>query len=273
MSSAAMNEEPIPETNPKPIHHLYLHFQELPISRRVLYTGVLLVLGLGYIFGLLYVYAAHAGLDGKPGLSVDDIVIAYSGSTEGTRLETALRGPMRNMVGQADLVSMLGWVQAGAGRGSYEAQIKPIIDKNCLGCHDGSNPHLTNLDGFDNIQTVVEMDTGPDMFTLVRVSHIHLFGITFIFFLMGLIFSHAFLRPVWFKALIMGMPFACIVSDVSSWYFTKLVSGFAWVVLISGALMGLSFAAMWIVSMWQIWFYTVPDWVAQREISGQRRIG
>jgi hypothetical protein len=90
---------------------------------------------------------------------------------------------------------------------------------------------------------------------------------------MGLIFSHAFLRPVWFKALIMGMPFACIVSDVSSWYFTKLVSGFAWVVLISGALMGLSFAAMWIVSMWQIWFYTVPDWVAQREISGQRRIG
>jgi hypothetical protein len=265
MSSFAMNDQPI--------HHLYLHFQELPMSMRVLYTGALLVLGLGYMFGLLYVYFAHANLDGKPGLSVDDIVIAYSGTTEGTQLENALRGPMSNMLAQKDLVSMLGWVQAGAERRSYDSQIKSIVDKNCLSCHDGSNPHLANLDGFDNIQTVVKMDTGPDMFTLVRVSHIHLFGITFIFFLMGLIFSHAFLRPVWFKCVIMATPFVSIVSDVSSWYFTKLFSPFAWVVLISGGLMGLSFAAMWTISMWQIWFYRVPDWVASRDIDRKRSIG
>jgi len=265
-----MNPEPM---NDQPIHHLYLHFQELPISRRVLYTGVLLVLGMGYLFGLLYLYASDSGRDGVPGLSVQDIVVSYSGTAEGTRLEAALRGPMGNMVGPADLGSMLGWVQGGAERNSYESQISLIIEENCLSCHDGSNPHLSNLDGFDNIQSVIEHDTGTDLFTLVRVSHIHLFGLTFIFFLMGLIFSHAFLRPVWLKSLIMAMPFVCIVSDVSSWYFTKLFSGFAWVVLFAGALMALSFATMWFVSMWQMWFYKVPDWVAQREISGQRRIG
>ena len=259
--------------NEQPIHHLYLHFQELPISRRVLYTGVLLVLGLGYLFGLVYLYASDSGRDGVPGLSVQDIVISYSGTTEGTRLEAALRGPMGNMVGQSDLASILAWVQAGAERNSYELQIRPIVEKNCLSCHDGSNPHLSNLDGFDNMQSVVEHDTGTDVFTLVRVSHIHLFGLTFVFFLMGLIFSHAFLRPVWFKAVVMGMPFACIVSDVSSWYFTKLYSGFAWVVLFSGALMALSFATMWFVSMWQLWFYKVPAWVSEREVSGKRRIG
>ena len=265
-----MNPDPM---NVQPIHHLYLHFQELPISRRVLYTGVLLVLGMGYLFGLLYLYASDSGRDGVPGLSVQDIVVSYSGTAEGTRLEAALRGPMGNMVGPEDLGSMLGWVQGGAERNSYESQISLIIEENCLSCHDGSNPHLSNLDGFDNIQSVIEHDTGTDLFTLVRVSHIHLFGLTFIFFLMGLIFSHAFLRPVWLKSLIMAMPFVCIVSDVSSWYFTKLFSGFAWVVLFAGALMALSFATMWIVSMWQMWFYKVPDWVAQREISGQRRIG
>jgi len=265
-----MNPDPM---NDQPIHHLYLHFQELPISRRVLYTGVLLVLGMGYLFGLLYLYASDSGRDGVPGLSVQDIVVSYSGTAEGTRLEAALRGPMGNMVGPADLGSMLGWVQGGAERNSYESQISLIIEENCLSCHDGSNPHLSNLDGFDNIQSVIEHDTGTDLFTLVRVSHIHLFGLTFIFFLMGLIFSHAFLRPVWLKSLIMAMPFVCIVSDVSSWYFTKLFSGFAWVVLFAGALMALSFATMWFVSMWQMWFYKVPDWVAQREISGQRRIG
>jgi hypothetical protein len=268
-----MNEEPTSQTDPQPIHHLYLHFQELPISRRVLYTGVLLVLGMGYLFGLIYLYASDSGRDGVAGLSVQDIVISYSGTTEGTRLESALRGPMSNMLSQSELVSTLSWLQAGADRRVYEAQIRPILEKNCLACHDGSNPHLDNLDGFDNLKPVVEMDTGTDVFTLVRVSHIHLFGLTFIFFLMGLIFSHAFLRPLWFKSLIMGMPFACIVSDVSSWYFTKLFSGFAWVVLLSGALMGLSFATMWVVSMWQIWFYKVPAWVSEREISGQRRIG
>ena len=264
MNTEAMHEQPI--------HRLYLHFQELPISRRVLYTGTLLVLGMGYLFGLIYVYASDSGRDGVPGLSVRDIVIAYSGTTEGTRLEAALRGPMGNMVGPADLASMVGWVQDGAERSSYEARIRPIIEQNCLSCHDGSNPHLSNLDGFDNMQSVVEHDTGADVFTLVRVSHIHLFGVTFIFFVTGLIFSHAFLRPLWLKSLIMVMPFACIAADVLSWYFTKLVSGFAWVVLFAGALMALSFAIMWVVSMWQMWFYKIPDWVAQREMSGQRRI-
>ena len=264
MNAEAMNEQPI--------HHLYLHFQELPISRRVLYTGTLLVLGMGYLFGLIYVYASDSGRDGVPGLSVQDIVIAYSGTTEGTRLEAALRGPMGNMVGPADLARMVGWVQDGAERNSYESQIRPIIEQNCLSCHDGSNPHLSNLDGFDNMQSVVEHDTGADVYTLVRVSHIHLFGVTFIFFVTGLIFSHAFLRPLWLKSLIMVMPFACIAADVTSWYFTKLVSGFAWVVLFSGALMAMSFAIMWVVSMWQMWFYKIPDWVAQREMSGQRRI-
>jgi len=32
---------------------------------------------------------------------------------------------------------------------------------------------------------VTEQDTGTDIFTLVRVSHIHLFGLTFIFYLVG----------------------------------------------------------------------------------------
>lgn len=258
--------------NEQRIHRQYLHFQELPISRRVLYTGTLLVLGMGYLFGLIYVYASDSGRDGVPGLSVRDIVIAYSGTTEGTRLEAALRGPMGNMVGPADLARLIGWTQEGAERSSYESQIRPIIEKNCLACHDGSNPHLSNLDGFNNMQVVVEHDTGADVFTLVRVSHIHLFGVTFVFFVTGLIFSHAFLRPLWLKSLIMVMPFACIAADVSSWYFTKLFTGFAWVVLFAGALMALSFATMWVVSMWQMWFYKVPDWVTQRESSGQRRI-
>ena len=44
--------------NDKAIHRLYRHFQELPISMRALFTGALLVLGLGYLFAAIYVFDA-----------------------------------------------------------------------------------------------------------------------------------------------------------------------------------------------------------------------
>ena len=248
----------------QPIHRLYRHFQELPVSMRVLFTGALLALGMGYMFAMIYVYTSDAGKDGNPALTVEDIVISYSGSSDGTRLEAALQGPMSAMLSDSDLSVILGWVGAGAGKDAYEASVQSVIKVNCLDCHDGSNPHLSNLDGYDNILTVVAQDTGKPLHTLVRVSHIHLFGVTFIFFVVGFIFSHAWVRPVWMKSVIMFMPFLCIAADVSSWYFTKLYAGFAWVVLISGGLMGLCFAIMWFISMYQMWFYKVPERVSGR---------
>jgi hypothetical protein len=254
--------------NDRRLHRLYRHFQELPISMRVLFTGTLLAIGMGYMFALIYVYASDAGRDGNPALTVEDIVISYSGSAEGTRLEAALQGPMSAMLSAGDRVEVEKWIRDGAARDEYESVVQPIIVQNCLDCHDGGNPHLDNLDGFDNVKLTVEQDTGADLYTLVRVSHIHLFGVTFIFFIMGFIFSHAFVRPVWFKSLIIFLPFLCIAADVSSWYFTKLFAGFAWVVMISGGVMAASFAFMWFVSMYQMWFYKPPKFVLETDGQG-----
>jgi len=243
------------------IHRLYRHFQELPTSMRVLFTGTLLAIGMGYMFALIYVYASDAGRDGNPALTVEDIQMSYRGSAEGTKLESALQGPMSAMLSAGDSDVIIDWIKDGASKDEYESLVQPVVEQNCLDCHDGSNPHLDNLDGFDNIKEVVKQDTGTDLFTLVRVSHIHLFGVTFIFFIVGFIFSHAFLRPIWFKSLVIFTPFICIAADVSSWYFTKLYAPFAWVVMIAGGLMAASFAFMWIVSMYQMWFYKPPEWV------------
>jgi hypothetical protein len=232
---------------------------------RVLFTGTLLAIGMGYMFALVYVYTSDAGKDGNPALTVEDIVISYGGSSEGTKLEAALQGPMSAMLSESDLEVILNWIGNGAPQEEYDTRVQSVVKLNCLDCHDGSNPHLSNLDGFENIKTVVVQDTGKPLHTLVRVSHIHLFGVTFIFFIMGFIFSHAYVRPVWLKSLVMFTPFICIAADVSSWYFTKLYSPFAWVVLIAGGLMGLSFAIMWITSMYQMWFYKPPEFVTQTD--------
>ena len=252
--------------NDKAIHRLYRHFQELPISMRTLFTGALLVVGLGYVFAMLYVFVAHSGADGKPGLSVDDIKITYSGSKEITQLEKALRGPMSGMLPQKDLAAMLDWIREGAVKKTYTARVESIVADNCLSCHDGSNPHLSNMDGFEKISEVVVQDTGADLFTLVRVSHIHLFGLTFIFFIVGFIFSHAYVRPLWLKSLIIATPFAGVIADVLGWYVTKVYTPFAWVVLIAGVFNGLSFTVMWVISMYQMWIYRVPEHIANRDV-------
>jgi len=247
------------------LHPGFRHFSELPYSQRVLYTATLLILGLGYLFALIYLFHTYSGKDGNAAsLSYEDIVIAYSGSGKASRLEAALAGSMSVMLPKDELAPVVAWVQQGADRVGYEKRVQPTFEKRCMACHDGSNPHLPNLSGFDNVKKVTERDTGTGIFTLVRVSHIHLFGLTFVFFLLGSIFSHAYVRPVWLKCAVIVLPFVALVLDVGSWYFTKLYHPFAWVVMLGGAFIGLSFAFMWVVSMYQLWFSRAPAAVTQR---------
>jgi len=248
-----------------PLHRQFLHFSELPYSLRAMYTAALLILGMGYLFALIYLFHTYSGKDGTPmTLSYEDIVIAYTGSGKDSRLESALRGSMAAMLPREESAPIVAWVKEGAERAAFEKSVRPVLDKRCMTCHDGSNPHLVNLNGFDNVKKVTERDTGAGIFTLVRVSHIHLFGLTFVFFLVGTIFSHAYVRPVWFKCAVVVLPFVALVMDVSSWYFTKLYHPFAYVVMAGGGIMGLSFAFMWVVSMWQMWFSRTPTAVTQR---------
>ena len=51
------------------------------MSLRVLYTAALLLLGMGYLFAMIYIFGTYASKDGNPNsLSYEDIVIGYSGS-------------------------------------------------------------------------------------------------------------------------------------------------------------------------------------------------
>jgi hypothetical protein len=258
-----------------PLHRLYRHYSELPYSLRVLYTATLLVLGLAFFFAALYLYHNYAGrAGGNPFLvSYKDVMVAYAGSEKGSRLESALRGPMSTMLPPDEANIVVTWAQEGADRGKYETDIKPLLDKRCMACHDGSNRQISSLNGYDNLKKVAEQDTGVNIFTLVRVSHIHLFGLTFIFFIMGLMYSHAYVRPVWFKCTIIALPFAAVIMDVFSWYLTKLYRPFAIVVLLSGGLFGLCFAFMWVTTMYQLWFSPPPPAVLKREGSDIYNVG
>jgi len=253
-------------TDQPPLHRLFHHYSELPYSVRALYTATLLTLGAGYLFALLNVYFTYAGrAGGNPWLLTEqDLVVAYSGSGSVSRIEGALRGPMSTMLPPDERNIIIAWAQDGADHGRYDSEVKPIIDKRCMSCHDGSNPHIPNLFGYENIKKVTESDTGAKISTLVRVSHIHMFGIPFVFFIVGLMFTHAYVRPVWFKCAVVTAPFLGIMVDVSSWYMIKVYHPFAWVEILAGVLLAACFAFMWLVTLYQMWFTKPPKPVLER---------
>jgi hypothetical protein len=145
------------------------------------------------------------------------------------------------------------WVESGASAEGFP-QVKPIIDKKCVRCHSpASGQGIVSLTSYAEVKSVTNVDLGESIKTLARVSHVHLFGISFIFFLTEFIFSLSSLRGL-SKIIIIVIPFAAILMDIGSWWFTKIKPVYAYTVIIGGALMGLALAAQIAVSLYEMWF-------------------
>jgi hypothetical protein len=234
----------------------YSRFKDISVSERILNTVFLLTIGLGYVAALANLYYTHQGLDGKAGLSVDDVVISYHGANNQTRLGTAINGIMKpNLKFGSDKDVILQWIQHGADEPEYSEKIAPILNRDCIICHTPSiNPSLPDLTQYKTVAVVAHAG-GATIPTLVRVSHIHLFGIAFILFFIGKIFLLCDLN-VYIKRVAVVIPFAAMLLDVLSWFITKEISSFAYVVIFSGTLMGLSMGLQILVSIYQMWFYS-----------------
>ncbi|MDD5364111.1 MAG: elongation factor-1 alpha [Gallionellaceae bacterium] len=238
----------------------YVHFKFLPMSMRVLFTSVLLVFGAAYCMAMVQVWITKVGLDGKNYLTAKDLVIAYSGNPEGSKMQTALQGPMADMLDADNKKIVYTWLHEGAPKEKYDSTINPILQDHCVACHNAAaNPNLPDYTSWEGVQKVTTVDTGMSIATLIRVSHIHLFGLTFIFFITGFIYAHSYVRPAWFKCVVLATPFLGLILDIAAWYLTKVWHGFAWAVIVGGALYGICFTIMWFTSMYQLWFFKPPQ--------------
>ncbi len=241
----------------------YRRFKDISVSERILNTVFLLTIGLGYVAALANLYYTHQGLDGKSGLSIEDVVISYHGGNDQTRLGTAINGIMKsNLKYSSDKDVIMKWIHEGADEPGYDADIAPILNRDCVICHSPTvNPSLPDLTHYSTVSEVAHAG-GASIPTLVRVSHIHLFGIAFILFFIGKIFLLCDLN-VYVKRVAVVIPFAAMLLDIISWFITKEISSFAYVVVFSGTLMGLSMGLQILLSIYQMWFFSdkakIPD--------------
>ena len=239
-------------------HIVPKRFYDRTISEKLLYTSFLLLVGLGYMMAMSYLYVTHEMNDGKPGLSVSDVAASYYGNRSGTRLEAAIRGPMAANISDEDRNVMVAWLKDGAEEEHYAKDIKPILEKTCLACHvQSSNMNLPDFSTYAGIHKFAEVDTGMSMTSLLRLSHIHLFGISLLLFMIGSIFIQAEVN-VWFKRFLVVSPMLAVFVDVLSWFLTKWDSHYAVIVIVAGGILGMSMALQILISLYQIWTLKKP---------------
>lgn len=246
----------------------YRRFADCSVSEKLLYTLFIALLSTGYCFAMVMIFITVASEDGKPGLSATDISIKYYGNRSGSRLERALTGKMRHNRTNEEYMVIASWIHDNAPESRFDKEIKPIFDEKCVMCHNpNSGMKIPDLTGYKQVLPLVKIDTGESIGSLVRVSHIHLFGLSMLFYLLGRIFILTEI-PVLLKRTLVVIPFAAIAVDIGSWWFTKFSPHFfAYTVLISGAFMGLSFAFQALISFYQMWFYRPP--VQRRYMGGE----
>lgn len=227
---------------------------KLSLTYRVLFTGYLLVTGLGLCMAGAQIMLTHGMADGKAGLSMNDIVYSYYGNRSGSKLESALTGKMKDKAPADVNFTLIQWARDGAPDAQWE-KVGPLLEKNCGACHDEESG-LAEVAKPDVAKSLAEVDHGSSIATLTRVSHIHLFGISFIFLFVGWIFGMAEFNQRW-KIFLISTPFAFLVLDVASWWLTKFWPGCAWITMIGGLGYSLAAMVMFAVSFAQMW---MPRW-------------
>jgi len=239
----------------------------LSISVKTLFTGYLLVIGIGILMSMAQILLTHGMADGKFGISVDDIVYSYHGNRNSSKLEVKLNGSMKDKASDEDRTILIRWAREGAPAEQWE-KVAPVFNANCVQCHS-TMPGLPTFAEYESTAEVAKTDMGATVDSLTRVSHIHLFGIAFIFILLGYIFSMAVGFNQIVKSIIMAIPFGFLIIDISSWWITSVYPNFAWFTIIGGFGYMMAFAIMWFTSMYQMWIiprkgkkYTRNEWLS-----------
>lgn len=226
---------------------------DLTLPMKTLFSGYLLVVGLGLLFAGAQIMFTHGMADGKVGLSVDDIVYSYYGKRdEGSKLVAKLNGSMKDNAPPEVRIAMIKWAETGGAQEEWDEKISMDVDQYCAPCH-ANIPGLANITDKSVMDEMLKVDQGQSMSTLTRVSHIHLFGIAFIFFFVGWIFTYATGISQANKAIIISVPFLFLMIDVLAWWLTKMHPGFAWFVIIGGFGYSMSATIMIFTSLYQMW--------------------
>ncbi len=232
-----------------------VRLSQLPASLKLLLTSFLLLMSAGYCVALLNLYLTYSPVDGKAGLSPTDLTLAFHGDPKRILLTAKIVGGSMAVFlpNPADKQKLLRWIEQGAPEAEFTKNIQPLLQANCVRCHSKTGPaSFRPLTDYAAVMKVVQPDRGESLAALARVAHFHILAFALIFLCVGLIFCCTQWRES-AKVAVIGLPYVCIVIDFGARGLAKLHPGFVYGVLVSGALMGLSFGMMVLTPLYELW--------------------
>jgi len=271
------------------------HLHEFDLPRKLLVTMFLLVLSCGFATAHLYLEYTMAQVSQEQGQrkfvpDSRDIVKYFHGSPGETRLKTMALGSMKRYfmddsarqyveltaAEQKLLDTVVAWCEQGAPESEYwnpqerkanVGQIHEILfNRGCFDCHardaagKGAQPD-SPLDTYAAIARFTKPNLGMDTGRLLMLSHVHLLGMALMF--LGATLPLVYARwPVGLRNAVIVGAFLSVLCDIGGWWATKWFGApAAWMVLVGGLLMGVTFGLsvlLVLVDMWVVRSKTDP---------------
>ena len=235
--------------------HDWRGLSSLPLPLRLVLSLTILVLGIGYLIALVNLYLTYHLTDGQPGLTPADLRRAFYGNRENTKLAAKIHGGSMEqfLPKRGEKEAILSWIQDGAPRDGYEKAVRAILQVNCVRCHNPQGiQRFAPLTTYDEVMVVTQIDRGEPVSLWARVAHTHIQSIGLIFFVLGGIFSFTSISQKW-KVLVVTAPFVALLVDFGARALAKLFTGIVYLMLVSGAAIGLLFAIMMLVPLYEMW--------------------
>lgn len=226
-----------------------------PVPWKAVVTLTICVLGIGYLIALANLYLTYHLTDGEPGLTAADLRRAFYGNRANTKLASKIDGGSMEqfLKKEGDKEKILSWIQDGADTAGYERTVKGIIEANCVRCHNPNGlQRFAPLTNYEEVMAVTQVDRGEPVQLWARVAHTHVQSIGLIFFVLGGVFCLTSLSNR-LKLAIVVAPFVLLLVDFGARFLARYWPGTVYIMMGSGALIGLSFALMILRPLYEMW--------------------
>ena len=226
----------------------------LPAAGKVAITWFLVLIGFGYLASVGHLYFSYADVDGKPGVTAEDLKLKLYGKRDKSMLESKVVGGSMApyLADESDRTKVLAWIHSGAAESGYHG-VRPILEKNCVRCHSSDGAaSFRPLTTFAQVSTVTRSDKGESTASWARVAHIHLQSLSVIYLLLGLVFAFCGV-PEKLKVLGVSAPFVALLADFGARAFVPANVNMVYVVMAGGMLGGISTVTLVGTALWELW--------------------
>lgn len=227
--------------------------KSIPMYSKIGISILLVVAGVGYLLGFANIVVSYAPIDEKPGMSIEDIRIAFYGAREKTKLEKSIDGTMKEyFTDGAGYQTTKEWIAAGASEDGFP-RIKEIFDVSCNTCHsaDAQVAGVVTVE-YEDVAEYLKQDTGKSISRLVSISHSHVHGTFPVMFALIFIFSFTLYKD-WIKTVVIAFSAVAILADVGAWWLAKLSGALAPLVILGGLTLALAYGALILLPLYELW--------------------